>query len=402
MIGLLFWLCAGGIAYTYAGYPVLLALLARLRPEIGPYPSATPSVTLLIAAYNEERAIEEKLENSLALDYPQDRLQILVAADGSDDHTADIVRGYADRGVELSFIPTRHGKTAAIDRAMARVRGDILVFSDANNAYGPESLRELVRPFADPRVGATTGAKVIVEGGGALGDSEGLYWKYESFIKEQEARLGCCTGVSGEVFAVRRELFEPVPHGFIAADDFYLAMRLIRRGYRIAYAPRARSTERVSASPADERERRARIVAQRWAVISHAHRFLPFNRPVVAWQVLSHKFLRPLVPLAMIGALACNLLAVLGWGAGQTPLGLAAPWGSIMLAAQAAFYGLALAGARAARARGLARWLYVPAFLVSSNWAALAGLIRHLAGRQGVAWQRVPRPDPLTSEGTRP
>ena len=177
------------ILYTYAGYPLLLALLARTRRKPAPYPAAQPLVTLLIAAYKEEAVIARKLDNSLELDYPRERLQILVAADGSDDRSAEIVQGYADHGVELNYTPERGGKMAAINRAMPNARGEIVVFSDANNMYDPRAIRELIAPFADPKVGAVTGAKTIVQDEGGLSESEGLYWKYESFIKKQETRL---------------------------------------------------------------------------------------------------------------------------------------------------------------------------------------------------------------------
>jgi cellulose synthase/poly-beta-1,6-N-acetylglucosamine synthase-like glycosyltransferase len=408
MIGLLFWLCVGLVVYTYAGYPLALALLARprasfrrpeesagarLRPH-GQQPALTPqpAVTLLISAYNEEEVIARKLENSLELDYPRDRLQILVAADGSDDQTPEIVRSFTDRGVELSHSLPRRGKMAAINRAMPLARGEIVVFSDANNEYRPEALRELVAPFADPQVGGATGAKVIAGGDGVLGDSEGLYWRYESFIKEQETRLGSCTGVTGEILALRRGLYEPPPDHVIN-DDFFIAMRLIQRGYRMVYTPRAQSVERVSLSAQDEITRRARIVAGRYQAIALAHLFLPIRQPLVMWQVISHKFLRPLVPLAMLGALLTNLVAVVVPASGGPLAGLrlAPPFNWITLAAQLAFYGLAWLGGRVGRRSALGRALYLPAFLVNSNFAALIGLARYLRQRQTTLWQRVRR-----------
>ncbi|TLM89871.1 MAG: glycosyltransferase, partial [Actinobacteria bacterium] len=216
MSGILFWIFVGLLAYVYAGYPLLLALLARARKKaLYPPAAAEPCVTLLIAAYNEERCLAKKLENALSLDYPPAKLQILVAADGSDDGTVAIARAFASRGVELSYQPARQGKMAAINNAMPAARGELVVFSDANNLFEPAALRELVGPFAAPEVGAVSGAKHILKDAGALSSSEGLYWKYEAFIKRQETRLGSCTGVSGEIFAIRRELFVPAPRGII-------------------------------------------------------------------------------------------------------------------------------------------------------------------------------------------
>ncbi len=389
----LFWFFISTILYTYFGYPLLLALLARFRPN--PRPAGRPvlpPVTLLITAYNEQAVIADKLENSLALTYPRDRLQILVAADGSNDRTAEIVRAYAGRGVELSYSPPRQGKMAAINRAWPRVRGEIVVFSDANNCYEPDTLKELVVPFANPEVGAVSGAKVIRRGDGALGESEGLYWKYESFIKEQETRLGCCTGVAGEILAIRRALFEAPPDNIIN-DDFYMAMRLVQRGYSVFYNPRAVSSERISLSAQDEITRRARIIAGRYQAIALAPRLLPLRRPLVAWQILSHKFLRPLVPLAMIGTLVTNLLAVFRpYQAGQRRLlNLAPPFHWLLLLLQAAFYALAWFGRGLERGSRWGKLFYLPTFLVNSNMAALIGLYRFLTGQQTSLWQRVPR-----------
>lgn len=379
----LFWACVGFIVYTYAGYPALLALLAKLRPRPLRQDSHTPAITLLIAAYNEEACLAAKLENSLALDYPAERLQILVAADGSSDGTTAIAGQFAGRGVELSYRPERQGKMAAINRAMRLARGDIVVFSDANNLYDAHALRELARPFADPTVGAVSGAKSIIAGDGALGDSEGLYWRYESFIKKQETQLGTCTGVSGEILAIRRNLFSAPPANIIN-DDFYIALHLIRQGYRVIYAPAARSFERVSPSAGDEITRRTRIIRGRYQAIALARTLLPWRQPLVVWQVVSHKFARPLIPLAMVGALLANGLALLrssgGWRLAPAALLL-----------QFLFYGLAWLGNHTQIQGKPGKLLYIPTFLVNSNLAAGRGLLQALAGREGVLWQRVER-----------
>lgn len=393
LMAFLFWLCVGSILYTYIGYPLMLWLLARGKPQHPSGMFTTPPVTLLIAAYNEAAIIARKLENSLALNYPLDRLQILVAADGSDDATPDIVRTFAERGVELSYSPERRGKMAAINRAMPLVRGEVIVFSDANNMYEVGALRELIGHFADPAVGAVTGAKVIESGDGALGESEGLYWKYESFIKERETRLGSCSGVAGEILALWRDLYQPPPDHIIN-DDFYIAMSVVKRGYRVVYAPKALSAERVSATAQDEMVRRARIVAGRYQAIALAGQLLPWNQPLVVWQVISHKFLRPLVPVAMIGALLANVAAVL-WPTPVSGLAgwllLASPVNWILLIGQLAFYGAAWLGGRIGKRGPLGKLLYLPTFLVNSNLAALVGLFRFLRKRQTTLWQRARR-----------
>lgn len=391
MTAWLFWLCVVGILYVYVGYPLLLTLLARTSPRRRWTASEAPAVTLLIAAHNEELVIGKKLENSLELDYPRERLQIIVAADGSDDRTAEIVRSYSGRGVELSYNPERRGKTAAINRAMPLATGEIVVFSDANNMYSRNTLLELIAPFSDEAVGGATGAKVIVKAGGAVAESEGLYWRYESFIKEQETRLGSCTGAAGEILAVRRVLFEPPPDNVIN-DDFYIGMRVIRKGRRLVYTPGARSIERSTGAAADEIARRARIVAGRCQSISMAGALLP-KSPVTAWQVISHKFARPLLPFLMIGALLANVGAVL-WppSPGGSILSLAPPYNLLFFGMQALFYAVALLPRAGLKLSGtFGKLLYLPAFLLDSNVAALMGLFRFMTGRQSALWRRVPR-----------
>lgn len=382
---ILFWALAGGVAYTYAGYPAILGLFGRRRRPAAPPATAEdmPSVTLIIAAYNEADVIADKLRNSLALDYPRGLLEILVAADGSDDDTPARVRTFEAQGVRVLHVPERRGKAAAISRAAAAATGEILVFSDANNAYEAETLRALVRPFADPTIGGVVGAKHVVRGDGGLGDSEGLYWRYESFIQRMETRLGSCTAAAGEILAVRRAAFEPLPEG-IVCDDFYIVMRLLRGGHRVVYEPAARSIERVSATAGEEMKRRARIIAGRFQAMSLASHILPTQNPRLVWQVLSHKFMRPLVPVAMIGMALTN--AALAATASRR-------WRA-MLVAQAAFYATAVIGPRLRLAGIAGRVIHLSSFLVSSNAAALMGMWQFVTNRRQLhLWERVRRGD---------
>ena len=391
MFGLIFWFFVISIFYTYLGYPMLLTLLARFRSKPKTNPATYPEVTLLIAAYNEEDVIKDKIENTLLLDYPKEKLQVIVAADGSDDGTAQIVQQYVSQGVELSHIPERQGKMAAINRAMTMARGDIVVLSDANNMFGRDAVSEMVKPFTDPSVGAVSGAKKIITDGNLLGESEGLYWKYESFIKEQETRLGTCTGAAAEILAIRREEFEPPPD-YIINDDFYILMHIIKQGKRVIYAPGAHSFERVSSSPQGEITRRTRIIAGRYQAMTLSPRLLNWRRPLVVWQIVSHKFLRPLVPFAMIGALLANIGALIWQNPSQNPvIFLALPFNWLSLILQVLFYLLALA-ANIFKFKGKpGKILYIPAFLVNSNLAALVGFHRYITGRQTVLWDRVAR-----------
>jgi len=397
MIGLLFWLSVLFILYVYLGYPLILVGLARLRQKPVDYPVYLPNVTILIAAHNEQAVIASKLENTLALDYPLENLQIIVAADGSEDRTAEVVKSFEPRGVELAYQPERRGKMAAINRAMSRVRHELVLFSDANNLYARETLRELVKPFSDPRVGGVSGSKNILGSGDGLTKADGLYWRYESYIKDQETRLGSCTGVSGEILAVRHNLYQPPPDGAIN-DDFFIALGILRQGYRLVYEPKARSFEPSSLSEADESVRRSRIVAGRYQAMGMSLQLLPWKNPLLVWQIISHKFMRPLVPFAMILAFITNLLAFLWQPASldHKILFLSPPYPLILLLLQCMFYFLAWMGNRL-KDRGLiGKLLYVPTFLVNSNLSALRGLTSFLTGGQTVLWQRVGRGEIVT------
>jgi len=224
----------GLIAYTFAGYPAIMALLARLRPRPARAdPALEPSVSLVVVAYNEADVIDRRLDNCRALDYPQERLELIVAADGSDDGTAEIA---ARRdGVRVLHRPERRGKLAAMNRAAQAARGDVLVFSDANNVYERGALRALVAPFADPDVGVATGRKAIDDGSGrALDQAEGLYWRYESRLKEWESRVGSVAAVAGEILAFRREAFPTPPPGTMT-EDFVQAMLAAAAGWRTGF-----------------------------------------------------------------------------------------------------------------------------------------------------------------------
>jgi len=387
VIGILFWAAVALVAYTYAGYPLLLAVASRLRRSPD-WPEHTPPLTLIIAAYNEEAVIGAKLRQTLALDYPEERLQVIVAADGSTDATAAIAASFAPR-VELVHRPERAGKMAAINRAMENARGEVVVFSDANNRYLPDALREIARPFADPEVGAATGRKTVAAEDG-LGYSEGLYWRYESKIRTWETRLGCCVGVNGEIFAIRRDLFRPAPPG-VVNDDAWMAQQVNKAGRDVVYNERAVSVERVSPTAADEALRRSRIVAGQYQMLGRWGEW-PWKRPVVLWELVSHKGLRPLVPFGMIAAAGAAVAALFLPADASGAAGilyLARPWNSAAAGAQAAFYALAAVGGRLGGAVG--KVAYVPRFLVDSNLAALRGLARHLRGGQSATWQRAGR-----------
>ena len=397
-----FWIlcfCVFLIVYVYALYPLALWVLVRFfhhaaLPRLA-QDDLLPSVSLIISAYREESGIARKIENSLALDYPASRLQIIIAVDGQEDRTAAIVAEYAGRGVLLSFSPQRVGKVNAIDRAVCAATGEVIVLTDANTYFQPDSLRYLVAPFLDPQIGAVSGAKRVWSEDDPLASSEGLYWKYELFIKKQETRLGSCTAASAEIFALRHSLYKRLPT-WVINDDFFFILQVLSRGFRVVYAPRALTFERVSLSPAEETARRSRIVAGRYQAMGKGLHLLPVKSPLLIWQIFSHKFLRPVVPFAMFGALVANLAALLAlvksFSNGQAGPAWLIAW--ILWLLQLGFYGLALVGSWLKEKYplgGILKILYLPAFLVNSNLAAVSGLLLFLSGRQSNLWDKATR-----------
>jgi biofilm PGA synthesis N-glycosyltransferase PgaC len=375
-----FWGSVGLVLYTYFGYPALMALWARLRPR-PPRSSAghTPSVSLIIVAFNEETCIADKIANSFALDYPADRLELIVAADGSSDATAAIAA--ADPRVKLLHTPERAGKMAAMNRAAAHATGEILVFSDANNYYPPQTLRAVVAPFADAEVGLVTGRKQISdESGRPLDKAEGLYWRYERSILTWESQVGSVTAACGEILAVRREAFRPMPTRATVNDDFVLAIHTALDGWRLAYAPEALSLEPASATLGDETRRRSRIVTGRVLALWELLPRLARRNPQLAWQLVSHKALRPLVPVAMIVAALTNLL-----------LAPASAFMAAVAALQALFYASALAGWRNERGGRRSRRFYIPYYFCRVNLAQLQGIGRLRLWRQAVLYEKVQR-----------
>lgn len=391
MFGILFWLSTATIIYVYVGYPVLIAILAQFRRR-QVFPSDfRPSVTLIFSAHNEEKVIAHKLENTTALDYPRHCLQILVVDDGSTDATADIVRAHQDKSIELISFGTRRGKLSALKDALNFATGEIILFSDADNLYSPDALIETVKYFSDPAIGAVTGGRNVI-GESSLGKAEGLYWKYEEFIKNQESRLDSCVGVAGDLLAVRKSIYVPPPAGIIN-DDFYTALSILKKGYRVVHAPQARSYHPVARSEQEEVERRTRMTAGRYQIIFSAWHMLPLKKPVVLWQIVSHKYLRLLLPVAMLVAVMANALALTNITLINGPdwLVLATPFNWMFLLLQGLFYIAAGLGLKFKFTGLLGKAMYLPTFLVNSNMAALKGLYRYLTSTQSVVWKKVTR-----------
>jgi cellulose synthase/poly-beta-1,6-N-acetylglucosamine synthase-like glycosyltransferase len=376
----LFWIAVIGILYTYVGYGLIMAALARRRARPVRAGDITPSVTVLVAAYNEEDCIAAKIENTLALDYPTDRLELLVVTDGSTDRTGEIVQRYARQyaNVRLLHEPERRGKVGALRRAFPLTTGEVVVFSDANSYFCPETVRRLVRPFADPTVGGASGAKrMLAQGDATAGEGEGLYWRYETWLKRNDSAVSSVMGVPGEIWAARREAYIP-PDPDTLLDDFVASLRMVAAGWRVVFVPDVYASEEASPSLAAEFARRARNAAGGWQAFFKLPGMLRHPNKLITFQYLSHRMLRWMVtPTLFVLALLANICLA------------ARPFYALTLACQIAFYLLASVGWWLTAKGRRVRWLLAPFYIVLLNAAALAGGWRYLTGRQSVVWRKV-------------
>lgn len=389
----LFWLAVGLLLYHFIGYPALLAVLVPALARPIQREEYLPVISVIIPAHNEGGVIRAKLNSVLNSYYPGDRIEIIVAEDGSTDDTVEQVSTVADSRVILDHSPERGGKVAALNRAMQRARGEVLVFSDANALVKPDTLYNLMCNFADPEVGCVSGCKVLAGHGSELETSENLYWRYESWIKTLESSLGSTPAAVGELLAVRRTIYH-LPTDHIINDDFQIVVRTVEQGYRAVYDRTAVTIEESYTSMADEFGRKSRIAAGRWQAFGQTLRLVR-RQPGFVFKFLSHKGLRLLVAPLMILAFFGNLGAVVlnqSSGTGLISLiGLHAPWGHLALAGQVILYALAGLGALLDRWQLRFKPVYFIYFFLSAQLAAMAGLLRLCSGRQTVLWRKVAR-----------
>lgn len=373
-----FWLSALVVGYAYVGYPLLLWAWARVAPAPPPPRALTPTVTVVVAAHNEAGYIEDKVRNALDQDYPSEALQVVAVSDGSDDGTAERARRVTDPRLTVVELEARGGKPRALNAGLAHATGEMVVFTDANVFFEPDAVRTLVRHFADPGCGAVTGLVELVAMESAEPLGEGAYMRYERFLQEREARIATMIGTDGAMFAVRRELVDPVPEEIIL-DDFWIAARVADQGHAVRYEDGARGFEWVPAAVDQEFRRKVRIASGGFQVLPHLG-FLrsPWRRPTLTLFFLSHKLLRWLAPFPLI------ILLVSAAALASTPLYLAA------LCAQLAFYVLAALGAGARRARRF-MLVYTPYYFAALNIALLVGFLKYISGQQNALWRRVSR-----------
>ncbi|HEX8284202.1 MAG TPA: glycosyltransferase family 2 protein [Pyrinomonadaceae bacterium] len=372
---------AAALLYTYAGYPALVWAVSKLRPRAVRRGELEPTVTVIITAYNEERDLAAKLDNTLALDYPADKLEVLVASDCSSDRTDEIARSYAARGVRLHRQAERLGKTAAQNAAVELARGEVILFSDATTLYQTDVLRAMAPNFADPSVGCVAGKLIYVDPAStSVGSGAKSYWGYETFLKTHESRACSLIGASGCLYAVRRSAYVPLYNE--ACSDFIIATKMVEQGLRAVYEPAAVCTEETNRQAAKEFRMRVRVIAQTYTDLwRHRHLLNPLRGGFYSIELLSHKVMRYLVPVFLALTLVSSLA-----------LARAGGFYALAAVAQSAFYLAAAAGWLAGRAGVKSRLLALPAYFVLSNAAAVVAFYKFVRGERYARWEPIREP----------
>ncbi len=388
MLEWFFWLNVLIVVYTYLGYGLILLIINLLFfRKNQTTPTERPEVSILIAAYNEEDWIVEKINNTLSLDYPTELLKVIVITDGSTDGTFQKAKSCsipAGLSVEVHHQSERKGKLAAIERIMPLVRTPITVFTDANTHLNRQAILHLVRHYQNPKIGAVAGEKRIssAKKDEASSAGEGIYWKYESLLKAWDANVYSSVGAAGELFSIRTTLYENIPADTLI-EDFYLTMTVLRKGYRIAYAADAYALEGASVSVGEELKRKIRIAAGGLQASWRLRDLLnPFRYGVFSWQFFSHKVLRwTLAPLALPIVFILNLL--LAFSIGRLYLGL--------FILQILFYLLALMGWVFEKKQIKIKAFFIPYYFCVMNYSVFLGFVRLLKGQQTVLWEKSER-----------
>lgn len=373
----LFWLSFATLVYIYAGYPILLAAISALFRRKRPEPGYTPSLSFLIAAYNEEAGILKKIEQTLALDYPSELVEIVVLSDGSTDRTDSIVESLQNPRVRLLRVTGRRGKTYAQNQGVNAATGEVLIFSDATTTYHPQALRYLACNYADQHVGAVSGRYQYFDPDGASPTGLGTiaFWNYENFIKAQQSRIKTITGCCGCIYSVRRSAYTALAPEVIS--DLVQPLQVIRKGYRAVFEDRALAYEETTQSAKQEFSMRVRVVTRGIrGLLSVPDLLMPGKRPWVCFQLWSHKVLRWLVPFFLLVLLAGNISL---W---------ARPGYRDFLALQAIFYLLAALTYLVPLQK---RWkvLGVPLYFCVLNAAALCSVVEVIRGKKYMTWETV-------------
>ena len=384
VIEIIFWALFFLIVYSYIGYAIILLIILEFkRKEKRPPVQEFPPITLLIAAFNEKDILEAKLANTDALDYPKEKITQLWITDGSTDGSELFLRQRIN--IQVLHNKERNGKIGAINRAMTQVKTPIVVFSDANTILEPQAIKELVSYFSDLNTGCVAGEKCILKqiSDSAVSNGEGLYWKYESFIKKLESGINSTIGAVGELYAIRTELFTEVEPDTIL-DDFVISMRIAQKGYVIKYASKAIASERASISIPEELKRKVRIGAGSMQTLIRMTSLLNiFKYKMLSYQYWSHKVIRwTIVPFATLLVLVTNIYLVI-----NTQYIVY----KIFILVQSIFYLMALNGWAFRNSKTRLRIIFAPYYIITMNYAIVAGIIRYFTGFQSVNWEKAKR-----------
>ncbi len=374
---LLFWTATLLLSYALVGYCLFMRLWSILRSHPPRREPIVPSVSVVIVAQDEEARVEARLQNLLALDYPRDRLEVILASDGSRDRTVELARAYESEGIRVLAFPTRRGKPSILNDVLPQCRGEILVLGDARQRFDTGAVRALVAPFADPAVGAASGELVLTSDNGAVAKGIGLYWLLEKMIRSSEACVDSAVGATGAIYALRKDLFERIPPDTIL-DDVLIPLRIARRGYRILFERAARAYDRASSVPEDEMTRKVRTIAGNFQLFARELWLLNPWKNRLWIQTVSHKLVRLLIPLFLLTALGANLCLL-----GEARY-------AALLIGQLVFYGAAFAAHQSSGMRRVCLF-GVPYVVCLLAWATVLGFCCILAGRQTVTWARAAR-----------
>ena len=376
----LFWFYLSLIIYCYFGYPICLALISNFKSRPVAKKEIAPKVSIILSVWNEQDVIRRKLINLLALDYPSDSLEIIVGSDGSDDETNNIIRSFNDARIHFIERTDRRGKMIVLNELVSLARHEIIVFNDARQEIQKDAIYKLVANFADPSVGCVSGELIFRKKEGTTAQGINLYWEYEKFMRNHEARIHSMLGATGAIYAIRKNLYHPVPKS-VVLDDMYIPFRVIESGYRAIFESEAKAFDNAAEDPKEEYRRKTRTLFGNFQIFQIFGRmFNPFKSPI-AIQLFSHKLLRVVVPFLMVKLIFINLLLVnhefYAW----------------TMAAQILFYamasvGLCTKGNQQGMVRNIAKLCYIPYVFCLLNFSVFIGFWRFITSKQQITWEK--------------
>ncbi|MCA9400505.1 MAG: glycosyltransferase family 2 protein [Candidatus Omnitrophica bacterium] len=378
----LFWLFLGLIIYCYFGYPLLLSLCAKVRKKAVRKSSIEPTVSVILSVFNEEHHIERKIQNLLSLEYPREKINFFIGSDGSTDQTCAVIRKFADLDPRVCLVEfkERRGKMAVLNSLAQKVSHEVIVFTDARQDFERDAIQQLVNNFHDPLIGCVSGELLLSRKEGATAEGLNLYWNYEKMIRRRESDLHSMLGATGAIYAIRRELFRPLPEN-IVLDDMYIPLSIVSMGYRAVFDDSAKAYDEVAESPKQEYRRKARTLYGNYQIFGMFKKlFVPGFSPV-SIQFFSHKVLRVIAPMILIGLFFVNLLLI------------GKPSYTIGVFLQMIFYSMAGIGAlvryeKYGMLKVIARICYIPYVFCLLNFSALAGFMRFISAKQSVMWDK--------------